>query len=79
MPSIFNAGGRGATGDRMINHRGVVTRELPLWKLTLTGADLPESGHVMTSMSYNRLHGTCTTGCTGTSSEPPRSNGLARR
>lgn len=47
----------GLPGPRVINYRAVVTRELPLWKLTLTGGDLPESGHVMTSMSYVRLQG----------------------
>jgi hypothetical protein len=43
--------------DEVIRYQGVVTREFPLWKLTLTGGDLPEAGHVMTSMSYARLLG----------------------
>jgi len=60
MISIFNLGGQGARGEGIINYRGVVTREFPLWKLTLTGGDLPESGHVMTSMSYARLMGDMT-------------------
>jgi hypothetical protein len=42
-------------GARMVDYHGVVTREFPLWKVTLTGGDLPESGHRMTSMSYARL------------------------
>jgi hypothetical protein len=53
--SIFNPGGLPAAGDGVTNYQAVVTRELPLWKVTLTGGDLPESGHVMTSMSYARL------------------------
>ncbi len=41
----------------IIKYQAVVTREFPLWNLTVTGGDLPESGHVMASMSYARLVG----------------------
>lgn len=57
MAVSFGFGGEGAGGEGIITYQGVVTREYPLWKLTLTGGDLPESGHVMTSMSYDRLMG----------------------
>ena len=45
------------SGEGMTSYHAVVTREFPFWKLTLTGGDLPESGHVMTSMSFVRLEG----------------------
>ncbi len=57
MVVSFGCGGEGAGGEGIIRYQGVVTREYPLWKLTLTGGDLPEAGHVMTSMSYDRLMG----------------------
>jgi hypothetical protein len=57
MVAILGFGDEGARSGGVINYRGVVTREFPLWKLTLTGGDLPESGHVMTNMSYGRLQG----------------------
>ena len=52
MSRVFSFG-RG----RNHSYEGVITRDYPLWKLTLTGGDLPRSGHVMTSMSYARLMG----------------------
>ncbi len=52
MSRVFTFG-RG----RNLSYEGVITRDYPLWKLTLTGGDLPRSGHVMTSMSYARLIG----------------------
>lgn len=53
----MNLIGFAGNDEGVIRYQGVVTREFPLWRLTLTGGDLPESGHVMTSMSYARLVG----------------------
>jgi hypothetical protein len=44
-------------GARITYYRAVVTREFPLWTATLTGGGIPESGQVLTSLSYARLEG----------------------
>jgi hypothetical protein len=43
------------SGHGIVDYHGAVTREFPSWKVTITGGDLPESGHILTSMSYARL------------------------
>jgi hypothetical protein len=43
------------SGPGIVDYHGAVTREFPFWKVTITGSDLPESGHILTSMSYARL------------------------
>jgi hypothetical protein len=46
---------RWISGPGIVDYHGAVTREFPFWKVTITGGDLPESGHLLTSMSYARL------------------------
>jgi hypothetical protein len=46
---------RWLSGPGIADYHGAVTREFPSWKVTITGGDLPEPGHVLTSMSYARL------------------------
>jgi hypothetical protein len=56
MPSICNPAGFvfSGGGARIVNYCAVVTREFPLWTATLTGGGIPESGQVLTSLSYAR-------------------------
>jgi hypothetical protein len=44
-----------ADDSRITAYTAVITRDYPHWTATLTGGDLPEPGHVMTSFSYARL------------------------
>jgi hypothetical protein len=46
---------RWLSGPEIVPHHGAVTREFPFWRVTITGGDLPETGHILTSMSYARL------------------------
>jgi hypothetical protein len=56
MPhSIFNPGGVGGIGPRITRYRAVITRDYPSWTATVTGGDIPEPGHVVSSLSYVRL------------------------
>ena len=43
------------SGPGIVDYHDAVTREFPFWKVSITGGDLPESGHVLASMSYARL------------------------
>jgi hypothetical protein len=46
----------GFAGDEnMPKYRAAITREYPFWIAVLTGGDMPEAGHVMTSLSLARL------------------------
>jgi hypothetical protein len=44
------------SGPGITHYHAAVTHEFPYWTATITGGDLPESGHVLTSMSYARLY-----------------------
>jgi hypothetical protein len=45
-----------APGARMTNYTATFSRdEYPTWTATITGAGLPEAGHVISSLSYARL------------------------
>ncbi len=43
------------SGPGILHYHGAVTREFPSWTVTITGGDLPASGHILTSLSYARL------------------------
>jgi hypothetical protein len=51
MPETY----RWISGPGIDDYHGAVAREFPFWKVTITGGDLPEPGHILTSMSYARL------------------------
>jgi hypothetical protein len=56
--STLSPGGFPAYGGcGMVTYHAVITREFPHWTATITGPRLPESGHVITSFSYDRLTG----------------------
>jgi hypothetical protein len=44
------------SGPGITRYHCAVTHKFPYWRATITGGDLPESGHVLTSMSYARLY-----------------------
>ena len=44
-----------ADDSRITLYTAVITRDYPHWTATITGGDLPEPGHIMTSFSYARL------------------------
>jgi hypothetical protein len=48
-------GGVGAIIPRITRHQAVITRDYPSWTATVTGGDITEPGHVISSLSYARL------------------------
>lgn len=55
--SKFSPGGFPVYGGGMVTYHAVITRDFPHWTAIITGPHLPESGHVITSLSYARLTG----------------------